>query len=111
MNISIGHDDRGELQTHAEFLERDRYRREARTRLNDGKGKLASGQKASFLAIDSDQVGLGQDLQETLVFQGLDHRPEIDIRTKDEQVQDIADRLAAGGGGAAAATGAARIGA
>src|SRR5579859_2035804 len=107
MNIAIGHDDRGELQAHAEFLERDRYRSEARARLHDGEGKLAPGQEASLLAIDGDQVGLGKDLQETLVLQGLNHRSEIDIRPKDEQVQNIADGLPAGAGRAAARTGAA----
>jgi hypothetical protein len=79
MNVSVGHDDRGELQAHAEFLERNRDRRKSGARLHDGERELAAGQEAGFLAVDRDQVGLGQNLQQVLGLQRFDDRAEINI--------------------------------
>ena len=61
--------------------------------LHDGEGELAASQKAGLLAVDGDEVGLGQNLQQILGLQSLDHRAEIDVRAEEKKVQDVVDSL------------------
>src|SRR5512140_290568 len=91
MDIPIGHDHRSELQPHAKFLERNGYRRKSGARLDDGKGELTTCQEAGFLAIDRNQVGLGENLQETFIFKSRDGCAKIDVGTKEKKIQDIVD--------------------
>ncbi len=74
MDVAVGHDHGGKFQLHSEFLERDGDRGKTLPGLDDGEGKFSAGQKAGFLAVYRDQIGLGQDLQQVLLLQGLDHR-------------------------------------
>src|SRR6266702_4686475 len=91
MDIPVGHDYRCELQSHAKFLERNGYRGKSGAGLHDGKGELTTCQEAGFLAIDRDQVRLGENLQETFIFKSLDGCAKIDVGTKEKKIQDIAD--------------------
>ena len=75
MNAAIRLDDRCKFQTHAKFTELNRDRAQSgRVRLDDWERKFSAGEEACFFAIERDQIGLGKDLQETLLMQGLDHR-------------------------------------
>src|SRR3982074_2475125 len=91
MNIPIGHNHGSELQPHSEFLERNGNGRKARPRLHNREGKLTASQEACFLAVHRNQIGLGQDLQEILVLQGLNYRSEVDIGPEQKQIENIAD--------------------
>src|SRR5882762_10125095 len=99
MNVPIGHDDRSELQTHAEVLKRDRNRRKPRPWLNDRKWELTSSEKAGFLAIHGNQIRFGENLQQIFALQGFDGSAKINVRTKEKKVQDIVDSSCGRGGG------------
>ena len=91
VNVAVRHDHRSELELHAKFLERDGDGGESRAGLHDGEGKLTTGEEAGFLAVDRDQIGLGQNLQQILGLQRFDHGAEVNVGAEQEQVQNIAD--------------------
>src|SRR3984893_17284332 len=93
MNIPVGHNYGGELQPHAELFERNGNCCKARAGLHNGEGKLTARQETGFLAVHRAQVGLGQDLQEILVLQGLNHGSEVDIGPEQKQIENVADGL------------------
>src|SRR5207253_10230544 len=62
MDIPAGHNYRGKFQSNTEFLELNTYRRKARSRLHDRKGKLAARQETGLFAVDRDQVRFRKDL-------------------------------------------------
>src|SRR5208282_662027 len=64
--------------------------------LRHGKGEFAAGQEAGFLAIDRDQGGLGQNLQEILRLERLDHRTQMDLRVEEEHVEYVRYRRGSG---------------
>src|ERR1700687_4974369 len=98
VNIPVRHDHGSELQAHAKFLERDRNRRKACAWLHDGKWKLTSGEKAGFLAIDRNQIGLGENLQQILGGKSFDRGSEVNVRSKQKQVQNVIHGCAGTGG-------------
>ena len=61
----------------------------AGTGLHDREGKFSASQKTGFLAVDGDQVGLGQNLQQTFLLQSLDDRAQVNLRIKEKQVQEV----------------------
>ena len=91
VDVAVGRDHRGELQPHAEFLERNRHRSEAVARLHDRERELAAGEETGFLAVHRNQIRLGENLQKILRLERLDHRAEVDVGTEQEQVQDVVD--------------------
>src|ERR1700730_10120077 len=95
MDIPVGHDHGSELQVHAEILERDRHRCEARARLHNRKGELAACQETGFLAIHRNQIGLGENLQQTLVLESFNDGAEVNVWTEKKKIEDVVD----GGGG------------
>src|SRR5207247_10810192 len=66
--------------------------------LHDREGKLTPGQEAGFLAVDRNQIRLCENLQETLIFEGLNRRAEINVGTEKKQVQNIVDSSGGSGG-------------
>src|ERR1700728_66600 len=99
VNISVGHDYGRELQAHSEVLERDGHSGKTRTRLHDGKRELTPGQKAGFLAVDGNQVGFGEDLQQILGFKSFNGGSEINIGPKEKKIEDIIEGGRGRGGG------------
>src|SRR5215467_7948031 len=95
MNVSIRRNDRSKLQANAELLKRDRDRSESVAGLHDRERELASGEEACLFAVDRNQVGLGKYLQKILGLQSLNHSAKIDVRTEQEQIQDVIQSLAA----------------
>src|SRR4029077_3191057 len=91
MNIAVRHDHRLEFELNPEFLELNSYRSEPLAGLHDGERKLAARQETGFLAVHGDEVWFGQDLEQVLGLQGANHRPEMDIRTEEEHVQNVTD--------------------
>src|SRR4029077_9152638 len=94
-----------------EFLELDSHRIEDLARLDDGEGELPAGKKTGFFAVDRDQISLGQNLEQVLGLERLNHGANIEISASDKDIQEIADvdcgrrggscsrgRAAAGGG-------------
>ena len=91
MNVSARHDYGSEPQLHAEFLELDGDRVETLAGLNDGKGELPAGKKTGFFAVDRDQIRLGQNLEQVLGLERLNHGANIEISASDKDIQEIAD--------------------
>lgn len=60
---------------------------------------MAAREKAGFLAIHGDEIGLGENLQKILGLQCFDHRSEVNVGTKQKQVQNIVDCLTGLNGG------------
>src|SRR5208283_4817480 len=87
----------GELEAHAKLAKLNRDGGNAAgVLLRDGKGKFSSGEETGFLAIDRDQVGLGQNLQKILCLESLNHRAQVDLRVKEEQVEQVRYRRGRG---------------
>src|SRR5580700_9652979 len=93
VNIAVGHDHRGELEPDAKLLEGDGNGGESLSRLHNGEGKLAAGEEAGFLAVDGDEVGLGQDLEKVLGLERLDHGAQVNIGLKQKQIKNVAEGL------------------
>src|SRR5207302_67668 len=91
VNVSARHDYGSEPQLHAEFLELDGDRVETLAGLNDGKGELPAGKKTGFFAVDRDQIRLGQNLEQVLGLERLNHGANIEISASDKDIQEIAD--------------------
>src|SRR5271165_4237611 len=62
MNIAVRHDHRGEVELHAKLFERDGHGGETLSRLHDGEGELTAGEETGLLAVDGDEIRLGQNL-------------------------------------------------
>src|SRR5262249_41850976 len=71
MDVVVRHDEGSEFQLHSKLSELNCHRSEALPRLNDGERKLAAREKTCFLAVDRDQVWLGENLQQVFLLQGL----------------------------------------
>ena len=81
-----------ELQLHSVGLELngDRTIRSADSRaLNHRIGKFAAGQKVRGLTVDGHQVRFRQNLQHLLLLQVFDGRSQVDIGSKQENVQQV----------------------
>jgi hypothetical protein len=91
VNVSIGHDHWREVEFDPELLERNRDRGESLAGLHDGERELPAGQKTGFLAIDGNEVGLRQNLEQVLGLQSFNHGPEVDIRLEQKKIQNIID--------------------
>ena len=91
VNVAIRHDHGSKCQLHPEIFELNGDRGETLPGLNHGEGKLAAGQKLSFLAVDRDQIRLGQDLQQVFLLERLDDRAEVDVAAKKKEVERVAD--------------------
>src|SRR5579871_5434943 len=92
MDVAVWRNHGRELQPHAELLKGDGDRGESVTRLHDRERELASGEKAGFFSVDGNQIRLGENLQEIFSLQSLDYGAEVDIRSKEKQVQNVVDR-------------------
>src|SRR5208283_4635704 len=104
MNVAIGLDYGGELEAHTELAELNGDGCDAAgVLLRHGKRKFTSGEKTGFLAIDGNQIGFGQYLQETFLLEGLDHCAQMNLRVKEEQVQQVVYVRVGGGRTALAA--------
>src|SRR5262249_52548007 len=70
---------RDEPEPDAELTEADGNRRGNARRgdLGDGHRELAAGQEAGELAVQGYQVGLGEDLEDAVAPQGLEHELKI----------------------------------
>src|SRR5208283_4631235 len=55
------------------------------------KGKFSSGQETGLFAVHRNQVGLGQNLQEIFLMQGLDDCSQVDVGAFHENIQKVAD--------------------
>ena len=79
VDIAVRHDHRSELELYAKFLEGNRNRGESLAGLHNRKWKLASREKAGFLAVHGDQSRFGENLQQVLGFQSLDDRTQVNV--------------------------------
>ena len=55
---------------------------------------LTSGEKAGFLAVDRDQIGLGENLQQILGGESFNRGSQVNVRSKQKQVQNVVDGCA-----------------
>src|SRR5271156_1682796 len=102
MDQSIGSQSGREIQTHAEFLELngDSGKTSAAAGgLQNRKREFAAGEEAGVFAGLGHQVGFGEDFQDVLLLQSLNGRGEIDVWTKDEDVEEVAQADGGAGGG------------
>src|ERR1039458_2074567 len=103
-HVAVRLNHRGELQPHAKFAKLNRDGGDsAGVLLSDRKGKFSACQKTGFLAIDRDQVGLGQNLQKILCLKGFDHCAQMDLRVKEEHVEQVRYRRCGRSSGTGAA--------
>src|SRR5580698_10364594 len=93
VNIAVGHDDGSEIQLDAKLFEGDGDSGESRTWLDDGERELAAGEEAGFLAVYSDKSGLGQNLEQVLGGQRLDHRAQVNVGLEQKHIENVADGL------------------
>ena len=91
MNVSVGHDHRCELQAARRNSLNEMVTAVNPAGLHDGEGKLTAGKKAGFLAIDRDQIGLGQDLKKVLGLKRLDDRAEMNIGLEQKEVENVVE--------------------
>src|SRR5215469_567991 len=68
MDIAVRHDQRRELQLHAEFAKLNGHRGKSLPGLNNRKGKFAAGEKTGFFSVHGNQIGLGQNLEKILLL-------------------------------------------
>ena len=91
MYVAARHDNWSEFQADSEFPELNGYRVDTVARLHNGEGKFTSCQKACFFAIDRDQVGFSQDLQQILLLQCFNDRADVDVRASHKNIEKVAD--------------------
>src|SRR5690242_4489855 len=82
-------DKRCEGKPDTELFELHRDGHTASSPLRDGNGKLATGEKAGFLAAGGHQVGFGQDLQQAAGLHVTDDGAEVDIAPERKNVQNV----------------------
>src|SRR6185312_12771855 len=80
-----------EVEADAELLELngDGTGSTCRGPLNDGEGILAAGEEAGLLAVLSDEVRLGEHLDNAFLFERLEGGAEVEVRPEDGEVEGV----------------------
>src|SRR5712692_7498237 len=96
MNLSVYGQSGLEIQADAEFFERNGHSSKPLPWLNYGERKFPPCQEARLFVCFGQQVWLRQNLQQIFLLQSLDNSSQVNIGTKEEDVQHIANGLLGG---------------
>ncbi len=90
MNVAVGLNYGSKFQAHTKFTKLNSDGGDAACAgLHHGEGEFSSGEEAGFFAIDGDEIGLGENLQQVLRLERFDYGAEMNLRVKEKLVEDI----------------------